>query len=469
MTTEPIPNQNLPPLVEEAAVTPPVGEVSPRWSTQALPRGDASPLGSTQAHPSGPVERRTAEGSGLPELASLLAELQADRLSRQVEQSKSDDRLARIEDWMARYTGESGTNNGRPISVPNSTWYRSQVLLNRSGLPSRRESQSDFPPNRANARAFGTDNFINDSANVFPNDAPMDSNVSRLMKEWLKNAQKVISGAASRKYDGRYWDLWKREILIALREADLIKFISHNFVPPAFGTFEWHQYSAGDPMAQRFILKHLDDERAHELAYLKTAAEMWDHLLSTEESRTLNDVRVMVHEWEILKQEPSETMQAYIRRIDLLAARLMEVNRVKDQDDKLYKLLNGMGPHWAAERLAFKVTVNLQTYKEVCAILLGIAAEKGEANSDIRAGGEAHYTTGNRGNYRPMGKPRGPVSEILCRGCGSSDHHTANCPKVTLTKDENGRYPLTCYDCYKPGHTRRNCPNRAKEAGEEAK
>ena len=113
MSTEPAPNQNLPPANEEAA-RPPTGDVSPRWSTQALPRGDASPIGSAQVHPSGPVERTTAEGSGLPELASLLAELQADRLSRLAEHAKSEDRLAKIEDWMARMSGESGLNDGRP-------------------------------------------------------------------------------------------------------------------------------------------------------------------------------------------------------------------------------------------------------------------------------------------------------------------------------------------------------------------
>ena len=447
MTSNPTPNSPLPPR-DETVILPPAGDVSPGWSAQAQRPSDAFPVGSAQN-----------QDVDLPVLASLLAEMKADRLSRQEEYTRSKDRLERIEEWMGMMSSGSGEGQGRPRVVPNATWYRSPGHLNRSGLPSRRESQSVIPPNRATARSFGTESFINDSNYVFPNDAPIDSSMNREMKEWLKNAQKITAGAASRKYDGRYWDLWKREMLIALREANLLKFIAHDFVPPAYGTLEYHQYSAGDPMAQRFILKHLDDERAHELSYMGTAAEMWDHLLSTEESRTVNDVRLMVLEWENLKQLPAESMQQFIRRIDILAAKLMEVNRVKDQDDKLYKLLNGLGPHWSSEKSAFLVTANLQTYKEVCAILLGIAVERGEVG-DVAAGGEAHFTVSNKGNYRPNGKPAGWQSKLFCRGCGSNDHHTGDCPKCTLVRDANGRYPLNCFRCYTPGHVRKDCPNK---------
>ena len=139
MSTQPNPNLNANPPVQETEVPPPAGEVSPRWSVLAQPRDDASPVGSTQAQPSRPVRGTTVEGSGLPELASLLAELQADRLSRQAERSRSDDRLARLEEWMARVSGESGDNGGRPDGVHVLTWYR-------SGLAPKPSSRGRFGP-----------------------------------------------------------------------------------------------------------------------------------------------------------------------------------------------------------------------------------------------------------------------------------------------------------------------------------
>ena len=434
-----------------------------------------SPGWSAQGHPSGPVERSPADGSVFPELASLISELKADRLSRREERAESEDRLGRIEEWIGRISGGSG-KDGIPgvVSVP--SWYRSSGSYE-SGLPSRRESKSySLPPQSALPEAgvlphLPVPPMPNTSTRTASLTADPDldlapSKVVKELKEWLKTAQKVTGGAASRKFDGKYWDLWKREMTIALREAKLHKFIAADFVPPIAdpNSLAYHQYVEGDPMTQRFILKHLDEERAHALSHMDSAVEMWDHLLSTEESRTINDVRRMVHDWEIMKQEPSETMQAFIRRIDLLAAQLKEVNKVRESDDKLFKLLEGMGKHWDVEKRSFEITASSQSYKEVCAILLGIAVKRGEVGSDLTAGGEAHFTVGGS-NER--GKPRGqfPKFPLFCFGCGSKEHHTGSCPKVTLEKLPNGKYPQNCFFCYKSGHFRRDCPERRTPGG----
>ena len=434
-----------------------------------------------------PVWSDQPQGSEQTVLASVLAHLEADRATRLQELSKSEERFKRLEEWLGRLAGGIDRphvegpvvsrphvegSGERPVPVPVQVQHGIGAgLLQRSGLPSRRErSASSAPPPRANDDGEGS---LGSEGNSLDREEGIDEvlimpSISKKLAVWLKNAQKVTSATVTPIYTGQYWDLWKVKMTMALREAKLIKFISSSFVPPLRdpASLEWHQFSEGDPMAKRFILKHLDEERGHELAFLQSATEMWDHLLATEESRTLNDVRRMVSEWEALKQLPSETMSQFICRIDLLAARLMEVNRIKDQDDKLYKLLDGMGPHWDAQKAAFEVTANIQTYKEVCAILLGIAIQRGEVAGDIAVGGEAHFTMGANGaKVKPPKKAwEQGKSALFCSACGSREHHTSNCPKFTLERDANGRYPKVCFRCHKPNHVSRDCPERAQNS-----
>ena len=78
----------------------------------------------------------------------------------------------------------------------------------------------------------------------------MPSRITKELKEWLKNVHKVTSGAASRKYDNTYSDLWKQEMIIALHEARQHIFISSDFVVPVANPsfLAYHQYVEGDPI-----------------------------------------------------------------------------------------------------------------------------------------------------------------------------------------------------------------------------
>jgi hypothetical protein len=289
--------------------------------------------------------------------------------------------------------------------------------------------------------------------------ADIDPVTQAKLMAWLKAAKKVTMNGSSRGiFSGAYWEVWRKEMTLTLQEADLFKFCRPNFIIPTdSGSFLKLQFDHGDQLASRFIMKCVSLELAQEMAYMTTSQQMWTHLITTQESKTVNERNAMLTSWESLRQESHEKMAAYIRRLDLLACQLNEKGRYKDDVDKLHKLLAGLSEGWVGERTSLEVCANFTPYNEMCAILQGIAVRRGETTGDVILGGEAHVTTQER---RPFSKRTGNTFTKRCLGCGLSTHVTDSCPKVTLKRDTAGQYIKVCWHCSSEGHTLRNCPSK---------
>jgi hypothetical protein len=291
------------------------------------------------------------------------------------------------------------------------------------------------------------------------NTTDIDTDTLAILKDWLKSAKKVtVNGSSRGVFSGEYWEVWRKEMTLTLKEADLYKFCRASFVIPSIpGSLLKLQYDQGAHLASRFIMKCVSLELAQEMAYMGTAQQMWQHLVTTQESKTVNERNAMLTAWETLKQDSHEKMAAYIRRLDLLSCQLNEKGRHKDDVDRLHKLLGGLSDGWAAERTSLEVCANFTPYAEMCAILQGIAVRRGEMTGDVILGGEAHNTTLSR---RRPGARNGYGMGRKCLGCGQSTHTTDACPKVTLNKDAAGMYIKVCWHCAQEGHTARNCPSK---------
>jgi hypothetical protein len=181
------------------------------------------------------------------------------------------------------------------------------------------------------------------------------------------------------------------------------------------------------------------------MAFMSTTKEMWNHLVTTQETKTVNEQNAMLSSWESLKQHSHEKMATYIRRLDLLAAQLNEKGRHKDDVDKLHKLQAGMSDNWIGERTSLEVCANFTPYPEMCAILQGTALRRGELTEELIVSGKAHSTFQKR-KYRGKERKQG-LDKHRCLGCGSCNYFSSDCPKVKLTKNEYGYFNRVCWKC----------------------
>ena len=55
-------------------------------------------------------------------LAALLAEIKADRESRQLESTRSEERFDRLEDWVRKKDGGSSRDGGPPVVQTEQRW-----------------------------------------------------------------------------------------------------------------------------------------------------------------------------------------------------------------------------------------------------------------------------------------------------------------------------------------------------------
>jgi hypothetical protein len=352
------------------------------------------------------------------------------------------------EDWMSNMTNQFQEMMKATVSNMVSDQQRSGSGQYYANLPTYRPVQNSEINTPQNPEDLSDDEAID-----------IDSETQSALSAWLKAAKKVtINGSSRGVFTGSYWEVWKKEMTLTLKEADLYKFCRPNFkIPTESGSLLKLQYDQGAHLASRFIMKCVNLELAQEMAFMETAKEMWSHLVTTQESKTVNERNAMISSWESLRQGSHEKMAAYIRRLDLLAAQLNEKGRHKDEVDKLHKLLGGLSDNWSGERTSLEVCANFTPYPEMCAILQGIAVRRGELTGELILGGEAHSTF--QGKRRPQERRQ---DRPRCMGCGDFSHSSSDCPKVKLTKNQYGYFNRVCWMCQQTDHIQKDCPKQRR-------
>ena len=80
---------------------------------------------------------------------------------------------------------------------------------------------------------------------------------------------------------------------------------------------------------------------------------------------------------------------------------------------------------------------------------------------------EEKESKASKGSDRALRKAKPlqlPLNEVLCFRCGQKGHYAGNCdhPKGKLIKlGADGRWPLTCFNCWKEGHKTYQCPSKS--------
>jgi hypothetical protein len=198
--------------------------------------------------------------------------------------------------------------------------------------------------------------------------------------KWYRQTEKSLTGNRVKVFTGAAWITWKQMMLrdVILNQLQDVLLVNTSMSDvECLPAYERKVYITGDILLCGFIESKLNDRATNKVAACPTAYLKWQKLEETYARSSVAAQNIMTEQWNQLKQQPNQTIEQFIEKIDFTALEMSAAGIPPSDQSKLFTLLAGSAREFSTDiKILRRGHAN---YEESCVTLLEAGIELNKA------------------------------------------------------------------------------------------